>query len=101
MLIRVVALLIVIGLAFYVFYRIYLSPRAQKQAVIEILRKNGIGDKPESVVKNYHLHCMNQKLTEQAVRKLTREYRNNNPEFFLTMYLNTQSELKKKKEPEK
>ena len=74
---------------FALLWKFYWSPKKHWDELYEMLRKRGIGDRPENIVKSYN-KLMNNNLTEKEVRKLTRQYLFSNKEFFLTMYDNIQ-----------
>jgi len=74
------------GTGFILFYKFYWSHRIDREEVKEILIKAGIGDRPETIVKNYYQNIQHENLDEKKVRSLTRQFTENNKEFFLTMY---------------
>lgn len=79
------ATIAVAGTAFILFYRFYWSIRIEKEYLVDLLRSNGIGDRPETIVKKYY-KTQGRNLEEKEVRSLVKQFRHNNMEFFLTMY---------------
>lgn len=75
------------GAMLAMLYKWYWSPKKDWDELYAMLRKRGIGDRPESIVKRYY-KLQNRNLTEKEVRSLTKQYLFNNKEFFLTMYDN-------------
>ena len=79
-------LLIAIGAtAFFIFYKYFWSRKIDREDVIKLLRTKGIGDRPETIVRNYY-KTQGQNLEEKEVKKLTRQFEQNNKESFLTMF---------------
>ena len=83
-------LFVIIGLAsfgvgFFLFYKLYLEKIIDRRETIDLLRKNGIGDRPENLTKRYY-KSQNENLDEREVRKRTNQFMRNNKEFFLRMY---------------
>ncbi len=87
-----VGVLIIMGLVavsaitgFVIIYKKYFQPKEHWDELYEMLRKKGIGDRPENIVKSYY-RMQGKFLLESEVRKLTRQYLIHNKDFFITMY---------------
>lgn len=78
-------LIAVAGGIFLLFYKFYWSKKIDRDEVLELLSTKGIGDRPETIVRDYY-KTQGQVLQEKDVKKLTKQFIQNNKEFFLTMY---------------
>ena len=80
--------LMILGTACAILIAIYhfvISYKIDRKDTIDLLRQKGIGDRPETITKNYY-KTQGENLDEKQVRKKTKEFIKNNKEFFLTMY---------------
>ena len=77
------------GLLFALFYKFYWSKKIDYDETVALLRSKGIGDKPENIVKRYYKVKSSDILTESRVRKLTKEFMQNDKDFFVTMWENS------------
>lgn len=87
--------IVVAGVSFILYYKFYLSRKLDRKETIELLRTRGIGDRPETIVKDYYKK-QGKILNEKEVRKLTNDYLSMNKDFFITMW-----EYNKKTEEDK
>ena len=62
---------------------------------MELLRSNGIADRPETIVRRYY-KAQGKSYSEKEVKKLTGQYMENNKDFFLTMWENIKPKDNKK-----
>lgn len=87
----VYVIMVLVGLGALVtmllMYKFYWSPKKHWDELYSMLRRKGIGDRPETIVKDYY-KLQHRNLSEKETRELTRQYLFNNKEFFLTMYDN-------------
>lgn len=83
-------------ITFLSLYRYYWHPKKHWEELYSMLRKRGIGERPENIVKSYY-KLQQKNLSEREIRKLTKEFLYNDKDFFLTMYDTTKRERKKAK----
>lgn len=84
----VIAILIICGVGFLTFYKLYWEKQIDRKDVEEKLAKKGIGDKPETIVRQYYKIIHNEILEEKEVKRRTNQFIANDQEFFLTMWEN-------------
>jgi len=93
----IMGLIATVGITmFLLMYKFYWHPKKHWEELYVMLRRRGIGERPENIIKSYY-KLQQRNLSEKEIRKLTKEFLFNDKDFFLTMYDNVKG-LKKKKE---
>jgi hypothetical protein len=75
----------IIGLAGYLAYRFFIYDLYCKMSVTQSLRKYNIKKTPSQIIEEYYEN-KGEEISHQEVQNLEKNYRQNEPEQFLTMY---------------
>jgi hypothetical protein len=75
----------IIGLAGYLAYRFLIHDLYCKMSVTQSLRKYNIKKTPSQIIEEYYEN-KGEEISHQEVQNLEKNYRQNEPEQFLTMY---------------
>ncbi|NQV39515.1 MAG: hypothetical protein HQ505_03110 [Nitrosopumilus sp.] len=75
----------IIGLSGYLAYRFVIYDLYCKRSVNQSLRKYNIKKTPSQIIKEYYEN-KGESISHQEIRNLEKNYRQNEPEQFLTMY---------------
>jgi len=75
----------IVGLSGYLVYRFVMYDLLCKRSVNQTLKKYNIQKTPAQIIKEYY-HNKGEKISHQEVQYLEKNYRQKEPEQFLTMY---------------
>jgi hypothetical protein len=75
----------IIGLTGYLAYRFLIYDLYCKMSVTQSLRKYNIKKTPSQIIKEYYEN-KGEEISHQEIQNLEKNYRQNEPEQFLTMY---------------
>ena len=75
----------VIALSSYLVYALLLRDFFSKRSINQTLEKYNIEKTPSQIIKEYYEN-KGESLSHQAIQKLEKNYRQNEPEQFLAMY---------------
>ncbi len=74
-----------VGISGYLLYRYALYDYLCNRSVNGTLRKYNIKKTPSQIIKEYHEN-MGEKISEKEISQLEKQYRQHEPEQFLSMY---------------
>ena len=86
----------IIGLTGYLAYRFLIYDLYCKMSVNQSLRKYNIKKTPSQIIKEYYEN-KGEEISHQEIQNLEKNYRQNEPEQFLTMYDAIRDSEKQKK----
>lgn len=86
----------IIGLSGYLAYRFLIYDLYCKMSVTKSLRKYNIKKTPSQIIKEYYEN-KGEDISHQEIQNLEKNYRQNEPEQFLTMYDAIRESEKQKK----
>ena len=75
----------IIGLTGYLAYRFFIYDLYCKMSVTQSLRKYNIKKTPSQIIKEYYEN-KGEEISHQEIQNLEKNYRQNEPEQFLSMY---------------
>ena len=84
----------VIGLSGYLVYRFVIFDLMCKRSVNNTLNKYNIKKTPSQIIKEYY-ESKGEEISHKEIQNLEKNYRQNEPEQFLTMYDSTREKYKK------
>jgi len=91
-----ILIVVVIGLSGYLIYRFMIYDLYCKRSVNQSLRKYNIKKTPSEIIKEYYEY-KGEKISHLEIQNLEKNYRQNEPDQFLTMYDAVRENLRDKK----
>ena len=85
----------IVGLSGYLVYRFVLYDLLCKRSVNQTLQKYNITKTPAQIIKEYY-HNKGEKISHHEIQYLEKNYRQKEPEQFLTMYDAIRENIKNK-----
>ena len=83
----------ILGITGYLIYRFVVFDYLSSKSVNNTLKRYNIKKTPFEIVKEYYEN-KNDPLSDEAISKLVKQYRQNEPEQFLAMYDSTREKSK-------
>ncbi len=75
----------IVGLTGYLVYRFLIRGLYRKRSVVQTLRKYNIKKTPSQIIREYY-DSRGEQISQKEVARLEKNYCQNEPEQFLTMY---------------
>ena len=80
-----IVIVAIVGLSSYLIYKFLIYDMLCKRNVSQILRKYSIKKSPSQIIREYYYN-KGEQLSENEIRAMEKNYRQNEPDQFLTMY---------------
>ena len=87
----------IIGLSGYLVYRFVIFDLMCKRSVNNTLNKYNIKKTPSQIIKEYY-ESRGEEISHKEIQNLEKNYRQNEPEQFLTMYDSIREKYKRREE---
>ena len=90
-----IIVVVIVGLVGYLVYRFVVFDMICKRSVNNTLRRYNIKKTPSQIIKEYYVQ-RGDSISDQEIQTLEKNYRQNEPDQFLTMYDSIRENIKNK-----